>query len=237
MGASHDLEERYKHYSSEEMHYILYESISIVYPFVKFEQQIADINDYCCLVINSLEAQIKKDKPSSLDNKKIDYSDQLGFLDDDLLNANHISFWEAILRDINKCTMLLLLLSYLESSLNEIANWFCKEKRIPFKNNNTNVTYSLDKIGQCCGVDLNQALKEELKTYNKVRKIRNEFVHKEWDQLTDRYDRFELSEVFNMVSLIIAKIEKKACEAHIIEEDPIFSKRGLGNLNIKKDVI
>lgn len=226
MNKIHDLQEKYKHYSDENMHYTLYESISIVYPFVKFEEQIARINDYCCLIINSLEKEIEKDKPLN-NHKTSNYSDELGFLDDDLFYLKRISPWEVMLKDINKCTMLLLLLSYLESSLNEIANWFCEMKKISFKNNNTNVTYSLDKIGQCCGVDLKKELKDELKTYNKVRKIRNEFVHKEWDQLTDRYKQFELSEIFNMVSLIIAKIEKKACEAHIVEEDPIFSKRNL----------
>lgn len=42
--------------------YLLFISISGVYPYVKYEEQSADINDYCLLILNTLKSKIEKEK-------------------------------------------------------------------------------------------------------------------------------------------------------------------------------
>lgn len=119
------------------------------------------------------------------------------------------------------------MLSYLESSLNEIANGFCKERSVSLgrKEKGTNeITFYFEKIGQCCQCNLIKVLENELVFLNKVRKIRNKFVHREWEQLEKHYDQFRLCEVFNVISIFFTEIEKAACNIGIIEENEFFTK-------------
>ena len=123
--------------------------------------------------------------------------------------------------------MLLLLLSYLESSLNEIAQWFCEVCSIPLgkKQKGTNeIAFYIQKIGECCQCDLTETLQKELLYLGRVRKIRNRFVHKAWEQEEEQYDQFYLCDVFRVVSMIFTQIERAACQKGIIEEDQLFSK-------------
>ncbi|MCM1468705.1 MAG: hypothetical protein NC086_11205 [Alistipes sp.] len=128
----------------------------------------------------------------------------------------------------NKGTLLILILSYLESSLGEIAKWFCEERSAVLgqkEKGSSTVSFYLGKIGQCCHCDLGKILDKELAYFNKVRKIRNQFVHGAWErQQMDFYDKFRLCDVLNMVSKFFTEIEKAACAAGIIEENHFFTK-------------
>lgn len=73
-------------------------------------------------------------------------------------------------------------------------------------------------IGECCNCDLLSKLSNEIEYLRKIKKIRNQIVHKEWDQVEKFDDKFYLSDVFNVVSDIFTKVEKAAIEAKIIEE-------------------
>lgn len=81
------------------------------------------------------------------------------------------------------------------------------------------ITFYLEKIGRCCQCNLVKVLEND-----KVRKIRNRFVHREWDQLEKYYGQFRLCEVFNVISIFFTEIEKAACNIGIIEENEFFTK-------------
>lgn len=218
-------------YERDNPSYCLFSSISSVYPFVKFEEELADINDYCFFILCKLQEKIgeliqEAQAPYELINgygEKEDFSEQEleSFFDPEYMFSPVLT-WETLSRDINKCTLLLLLLSYLESSLNEIVNWFCEEKAIPVgrkEKGESEISFSIKKIGQCCGCDLLRELERELDYLGKVKKIRNEFVHKEWAQTNDRYKKFRLCEVINVISSVFTKVEKAACDGKIIEKN------------------
>lgn len=133
--------------------------------------------------------------------------------------------WEKLSRDINKCTLLLLLLSYLEPSLNEIAKWFCEESSILLGRKgrwDNEISFYLGKIGECCSCNLLKALESELAYLDEVRKIRNQFVHREWNQVREHYCKFHLCDVVNVTSLIFTEVEKAACNRGINEENKFF---------------
>lgn len=90
------------------------------------------------------------------------------------------------------------------------------------RNQRNCVLYS--KIGECCQCDLTETLQKELLYLGRVRKIRNRFVHKAWEQEEEQYDQFYLCDVFRVVSMIFTQIERAACHKGIIEEDQLFSK-------------
>lgn len=49
-------------YHMETPPYLLFTSISGAYPYVKYEEQLADINDYHLLILNTLKSKIEKEK-------------------------------------------------------------------------------------------------------------------------------------------------------------------------------
>lgn len=57
---------------------------------------------------------------------------------------------------------------------------------------------------------------DELEYYDSIRKIRNQFVHNEWEQITDRYKKFVLADVIDMISHVIMKIEQSALLSGLI---------------------
>ena len=204
--------------------YMLFETISAVYPFVKFEGEIRAINDYCVFILDQLKnrlVEIAKDSNYVLEFtscKKI-ARDSIMYFEEVLDYPTPLLTWEILSADINKYTMLLLWLSYLESSLDEIARWFCDVKNISFGHKNKKVTgviHCLEKISLCCGCNLVKELSKEIIYYNEIRKIRNQFVHREWEQVSDRDQQFQLDKVVNLVSTIIAATERRAYHAEII---------------------
>ncbi len=223
-------------YEDKELPYALFSSISSVYPFVKFEEELAEINDYCVFILSQLEDKLEtlireSDVPFHLvkgyRRAEEDTAEDMEELFDPAYMFSPVTTWKKLSRDINKCTLLLLILSYLESSLNEIAKWFCGERSVPLgrkERGDDEITFYLRKIGQCCACDLTGALEEELAYIRKVRMIRNRFVHREWDQVDKYYDKFRLCDVFHAVSAIFAGVEKAACGAGLIEENELFGK-------------
>ncbi len=191
--------------------YLLFTTNSGIFPFVKFEEHLREINDYCVYLISCLEDKVKEFESYDIDIDDWDAPSSWGY--------HKLLSWRFLYEDINKCTLLSLLLAFFESTLNEIANWFSDEVGLTSewkKSRNPKVSDSIVQIGKCCNVDLLNDVSDELDYYNIVRKIRNQFVHNEWEQITDRYEKFILADVINMISLIIYKIENVALLSGII---------------------
>lgn len=198
-----------EHYSGT-AGYFLYQTKSSIYPFVKFSEQLSQINDYCLYILTCLNAKVQEFQAYG----EAKWDETISWEQREFLS------WSFLYQDINKYTLLLLLLAFLESSLNEIAAWFSEEtgclstwKKI----RNPKVSDYIVQIGKCCQVDLLSAVTEELMYYDTVRKVRNQFVHNEWEQITDRYDQFILADVIDMISWILAKVEHSALISGLIQ--------------------
>lgn len=208
----------YEHYDGT-AGYLLYTTKSSIYPFVKYEEQLAEINDYCIYLLNCLKEKVREEESAArnVDNRHFQefWAEQEAW---DYQYGKFLS-WEFLYQDINKCTMLLLLLAFFESTLNEIARWFSDIAGISSdwkKVRNPKVSDYIQQIGKCCNVDLQYEMKDELAYYDSIRKIRNQFIHNEWEQITDRYKMFVLADVINMISRIIEKIEQNAMSSGLI---------------------
>ena len=192
--------------------YLLFTTESAIFPFVKFEDQLSEINDYCLYLLTCLKAKVKEFEPFDID--KGDFDGPYSWEYHKLLS------WKFLYQDINKCTLLSLLLAFFESTLNEITNWFSGEagnvaewKKV----RNPKVSDYIAQIGKCCKTDLQCELANELVYYDSIRKMRNQFVHNEWSQITDRYQKFVLADVINMISHVIMKVERAALSSGLIE--------------------
>lgn len=117
-------------YEDKELPYSLFSSISTVYPFVKYEEELVGLNDYCFFILCRMEEKLKlliKNTDGRYELVKgyqlqQDYTlEKLDAIFDPAYTSSKVDTWEKLSWDINKCTLLLLIRSYLESSLNEIA--------------------------------------------------------------------------------------------------------------------
>ena len=192
--------------------YLLFTTQSAIFPFVKFEEQLSEINDYCLYLLTCLKAKVKEFEPFDIDKEDWDAPRSWEY--------HKLLSWEFLYQDINKCTLLSLLLAFFESSLNEITNWFSDEAGMIAewkKVRNPKVSDYIVQIGKCCKADLRQEFADELAYYDSIRKIRNQFVHNEWEQITDRYKKFVLADVINMISRVIMKVEQTALFSGLIK--------------------
>lgn len=191
--------------------YLLFKTESAIFPFVKFEEQLSEINDYCLYLLTCLKTKVKEFEPFDIDEDDWDAPESWEY--------HKLLSWEFLYRDINKCTLLSLLLAFFESTLNEITNWFSAEagKTAEWKKvRNPKVSDYIAQIGKCCKVDLRYELADELAYYDSIRRIRNQFVHNEWSQITDRYKKFVLADVINMISHVIMRVEQRALSSGLI---------------------
>ena len=97
--------------------YLLFTTDSAVVPFVKYEEQLAEINDYCFYLLQSLRKRALEAETAAHGVE--------GHVPE-MWNYQYgkVLSWKFLYQDINKCIMLLLPLAFFESTLNEIANWF-----------------------------------------------------------------------------------------------------------------
>lgn len=72
------------------------------------------------------------------------------------------------------------------------------------------ILFYLEKTGQYGPRNLIKVLENELVYLNKVRKTCNQFVHRELDQIEERYNKIRLCDVFHVTSFF-TEIEKSAC--------------------------
>lgn len=132
-------------YHMETPPYLLFISISSVYPYVKYEEQSADINDYHLLILNTLKSKIEKKR----------------------------------IRDLE---------------------------------------FHIITTHKCCRCVLRTLLSEEISYLKKMKTIRNHFVHREWEQIGKFYDTFRLCKLFGVLSSVLEKTERAACQAGILSK-------------------
>lgn len=228
------VESSYYFNSSKDVDYFIYFSKSGIYPFVKFEEEISEINDYCYFVQNDLHERVLSIRDGKVDRFSVlsdegrlasiekdcsDFEFYIGEAEIELGYISDLLTWKNLANDISRCSMLTLWLAYLESALDEIGHWFCERKEISFgrkPRSITGVEHALQKIGACCQCDMLSILSKELAFYHEIQKIRNQFMHHEWEQVSDRSERFELNRVIDLVSTVIACVEHEALCASII---------------------
>ena len=61
------------HQSDREKKYLLFRSRSGVFPFVKYEEDLSALNDYCCLILGSLKQKSAEVAKYKLDGEDVDF--------------------------------------------------------------------------------------------------------------------------------------------------------------------
>lgn len=205
--------------------YKLFETKSNLWLYCKYQEELANVNDYIyhnndylAKKIKELKENLRKIKKSPDTYKIYDFE-----VDDEFLFSEELMTWEYLLEKVNKCSNVILLLSLLEGILKEILEFYSKEKKYILekrKKSENKSEYYLKQISRCCNYDL-KLTNSTKKIFDDAKKIRNLFTH-EWNIETKeeqkRLQSFKISNLINTLSNILEKCEQAGIEAKIIEK-------------------
>lgn len=209
--------------------YILFHSLTNIFPMVKYEEELEHVNDYIYHnqinlnnILNNMKFKVNEAKKADITTEY--YGENIMFREADEAT------WEWLIDTITKCNNIVLLLSFIEGALKEIYDWFSEEKkyigRIK-KRGTSNIDYYIKEIGSCCNYDLYLKLEEELQIIRIAKKIRNIFVH-EWDAYYNEKNRvildntlknFKIINLIDSISKILYFCEYAGVEGKILEKE------------------
>lgn len=219
--------------NDKKLPYMLFDTISGVFPMERYKEDLRHINDYIFYNNENLTNILKKKEESIQEAKNTDvYGEYRG--EAIMARESEKIAWEFIIKETNKCNNIVLFLSFLEGVLKEILEWFAEEKKYTIKNKKRSeykIIYYLREISSCCNYDLIEKLKKELKIINDARTIRNIFVH-EWDAyynrennvlLDEKLEEFRIVNLIDTISRIIYMCEYAGIKSGVlgIEDNPI----------------
>lgn len=221
-------------YSSIEIRYIrnndfkypykLFETKSVRFPFVKYEEHLSSINDYIYFnnnnIYNKLEILEEKynilpndsrnKETLSLDGKSEKY---IYFDDYDIEDEEYLS-WKYLTEEVNKCSNIVLLLAFLEGTLKEIYE--LEENKDKFKSKGTSkIDFYISGISSLYNYNIKEKIESDLEIINQAKIIRNIYIH-EWDayyntehnEILDKdLKKFKISLLINSISNIIEECE------------------------------
>lgn len=219
--------------NDKKLPYMLFDTISGVFPMERYKEDLRHINDYIFYNNENLANILKKKEESIQEAKNTDvYGEYRG--EAIMARESEKIAWEFIIKETNKCNNIVLFLSFLEGVLKEILEWFAEEKKYTIKNKKRSeykIIYYLREISTCCSCDLIEKLKKELEIINDARTIRNIFVH-EWDAyynrennviLDEKLEKFKITNLIDTISRIIYMCEYAGIKSGVlgIEDNPI----------------
>lgn len=209
--------------------YMLFHSLTNIFPMIKYEEELEHINDYVYHNQKNLNNILtdKKYKTEEAKNSDIDseyYGETIMFSEEDEAT------WEWLIETINKCNNIVLFLSFIEGALKEIYDWFSERKKYKGRNKprgTSNIEYYIKEIGKCCNYDLHCKLYRELEIIKIAKRIRNVFVH-EWDAYYNEKNRiifdntlknFKIIKLIDSISKILYFCEYAGVKGEILEKE------------------
>lgn len=204
--------------------YLLFHTLTGCFPFVKIEEDLARINDYLCTCETHLQNQLKQYRTQQKPPAE----------DEDLLGEDPTYDLTWMIETLNRENAILLLLSFLEGSLKDLAETLEEGAGVTVtaeKSRLSRIEQWIKRIEAVCGYDLICTLQHPLALLSRVRKIRNFVVH-EWDCYIDEKKRlilssdlksFSLSELVSACSWILYLCEQAGMQSgwFPLSHDPV----------------
>ncbi|MDR0294277.1 MAG: hypothetical protein LBH95_09025 [Oscillospiraceae bacterium] len=185
-----------------------------IYPFVKYEKELGLINEYCFTITKTFSKQLE-DAEQKLKIQKIEkiepFAEGYGYF----TSYEYEESLQGILWDrqwlfeiVTAAQLVMLLSSFFETKAREIYEWFIKDKIIEigaFDKKTAKIDMYLKSLQtKNCHLD---KLDDIISFFRQVRKVRNLFVHEQWDDLTRHLSEIKLCEIIGRISAAFYIIE------------------------------
>lgn len=202
--------------------YMLFHSLTIIFPMVKYEEELKHINDYVYynkINLNCILNEMKsKTESARLRGEKIIFRE-----------SDEIT-WKWLIETVDKCNNIVLFLSFIEGALKEICNWFAELINYTPQDKLrglSNIEYYISEIGNCCNYNISPNIKTELEIIRTAKKVRNIFVH-EWDAYYNKQNRilfnniletFKITDLIDSISKILYFCEYAGLYGNVLEKE------------------
>lgn len=218
------IEIKYIENANHKSPYKLFETKSIIFPFVKYEEQLSEINGFIYFNNNNIynkmdilkeKYNITEDNSKNKENLYFDKNNEKYILFDDFDTGNEEYLrWKYLTEEVNKCSNIVLLLAFLEGSLKEIYE--LEENKDKLKNKGTSkINFYISRISSLYNYNISKKIEKDLKIINQAKTIRNIYIH-EWDayynlehnKILDKdLKNFKIKLLINSISNIIEECE------------------------------
>lgn len=208
--------------------YMLFYSLTAIFPMVKYEEELKKINDY--VYYNQINLNRILEGTKSKEEKAKNTDVHTGYYGETLIVCQEDELtWEWLIETVNKCNNIVLFLSFIEGALKEIYDWFSQNTNIDQKKAREKgyIEYYIKEIGNCYNEDIYSKLKTELKTIRKAKKVRNIFVH-EWDAYYNKRNRvffentldtLKITQLIDAISKILYFCEYAGVKGKFLEKE------------------
>lgn len=209
--------------------YMLFYSLTGIFPMVKYEEELKNINDYVYhnqINLNSiLENLQSKTEQAKNEDTYTEYYDEII-----MASESNETNWRWIIKTVNKCNTIVLFLSFIEGALKEICNWFSEHTQYTIQDKArkiSNIEYYIKQISNCCNYDILSNIKSELGIVRTSARVRNIFVH-EWDAYYNEKNRIffdntlktlKVTKLIDAISQILYFCEYAGVKAKILERE------------------
>jgi hypothetical protein len=184
-----------------------------VFEFVVIDEEMAQLNDYCLLLLNATSqklTELKTDLKDYKSGKKNAYHSTMGDLTADqimVLEDFEIPAWEDTYSFVAVATCLLLIQAFIEKNLKFLfVSLSGENKKQRQKPGESKIDAYLRGLREDCGIKFDES--NELKQLRKeIESLRNAFAHGDWDKVRNTTAEIDLMDVFQMATDIFSNIE------------------------------
>lgn len=186
----------------------LYSSINSREPFDKIARKLEEVNDYCFHQLVAAEKQFAAALKHLVQAEKSDHQDAAD-LD---VTADDVDISNENLKSVALATPVILLASLLEWALKEVYRSLQGRDPPPKRKpgakgrNVSDVEHLLGLLSGECGLRFEYA-SAAMSVLGNVRRIRNRFVHGDWDELGDVLECVSLRAFFQTISSLLKVID------------------------------
>lgn len=191
----------------------LFETQTSIHVFWVIDEEMAQLNDYCLLILNAANEKVSDLKSELKDYKsgkqKIHHPEIGDITEDVILGLEEVILptWQDTYGFTTIATCVLLVQSFIEKSLKSIFYSLAGEsKRHHQMVGESKIDSYLRKLQEEFGVKFNES-GESKQLRKEIASLRNNFAHGDWDEVRKATDSIDLRNVFQMATDIFEGIE------------------------------
>lgn len=205
----------------------LFKTNSGIVEYVVIQEEFQNLFDYCLLIQEKTLEKLKSIKKESEKyqkepNKTYEF-DGIIFNNQDLMQGLtdfEIPNWEDILGFTVPMNQILLISILLEKSLKSLCSEYCPNNNsdlyggykvsIRKKKQKSTISSYIKYLEESCEIKISIDRTLDYLDQN-LRKIRNSFVHGDWESVNEYAEKIDINKVFISTSVLFQEIESKYC--------------------------
>ena len=183
--------------------------------FIIIQEEMESLNDYCVTSmrfiseeINKLNSDLKK---YSSGEDRVDHPDFGDVTSEVIMGLEEFTIpkWKDIQSFLHRANCFLLIYIFMEKSTKTLCITYSSKDKLPLKQKSglSKLFSHIDYLKNSCGYEFSLP-NSFFDIFKQINKIRNSFVHGDWDDVENLSINISLLEVFKLSSLFFQEVEE-----------------------------